>query len=98
MAASQKVSKIDPFRTRSTKVEVVRSTDALTPPAAVARAVDLFREAQDQLKHYEGEVSIHKEVVASYGEEEHARRLLHGTNRSFRVLGEESAATFVVVD
>ena len=35
----------------------------MTPPDEVAAAIDAFREAQDQAKHFEGEATIQKNIV-----------------------------------
>lgn len=98
MAKATKAKKVDPFKTKKTKTETSKMSDTMTPPPEVARAIDLFREAQDQAKHFEGEATIHKNVVLQYSEEEYAKRLLNGKNKSFKVLGEETMVTYVVMD
>lgn len=98
MAKTAKAKKVDPFKTRKTKTETVVAGDTLSPPKDVAEAIDAFREAQDQAKHFEGEATIHKNTVLSYSEGEYVKRLLSGKNTSFKVLGEETMVTYVVMD
>lgn len=90
--------KIDPFKTRKTKSEATPAGDTLTPPEEVARAIDSFREAQDQMKHFEGEMTIQKDVILNFSEEEYSKRLLNGQGDSFKILGEETMVTYVVMD
>lgn len=95
-AAAKKAS---PFKTRKTKTENAKAAgDTLTPPEEVAEAIDAFREAQDQMKHFEGEATIHKNTVLAYAESEYSKRLAHGKNKSFKVLGDETMVTYVVMD
>jgi hypothetical protein len=91
-------SPVHPFKTRKTKTETSKAGDTVTPPTEVARAVDAFREAQDQMKHFEGEMTIQKDVILSYAEPEYCKRLLNGMNQSFKVLGDETMVTYVVMD
>lgn len=93
-----KTKKIDPFKTKKTKTEVSKSGDTISPPPEVAEAIDAFRECQDQAKHFEGEATIHKNVVLNFSENEYVKRLLSGKNTSFKVLGEETMVTYVVMD
>jgi hypothetical protein len=90
--------KVDPFKTKKTKTAAQPAGDTLTPPAEVAEAIDAFREAQDQAKHFEGEATIQKNVILSFAEEEYVKRLLAGKNASFKVLGDETMVTYVVMD
>lgn len=95
-AAAKK--KVDPFKTKKNKTEVSDASDTLSPPQEVAEAIDAFRECQDQAKHFEGEATIHKNTVLNYSENEYVKRLLSGKNTSFKVLGEETMVTYVVMD
>jgi len=96
---AEPAKKGDPFKTRKTKTETAKAAgDTLTPPAEVAEAIDAFREAQDQAKHFEGEATIHKNTILAYSEEEYAKRLHSGKNKSFKVLGDETMVTYVVMD
>jgi hypothetical protein len=90
--------KVHPFKTKKTKTPVAKVNDAITPPEAVAQAIDSFREAQDQYKHFEGEMTIYKDQIMSFSTDEHAKRLLNGMNHSFKILGEETTVTYVVMD
>lgn len=93
-----KAKKIDPFKTKKTKTEASDASDTISPPKEVAEAIDAFRECQDQAKHFEGEATIHKNTVLSYSENEYVKRLISGKNTSFKVLGEETMVTYVVMD
>lgn len=98
MAKTSKPKKIDPFKTKKTKTEAADASDTLSPPEEVASAIDAFREAQDQAKHFEGEATIQKNIILNYSENEYVKRLLSGKNKSFKVLGEETMITYVVMD
>lgn len=98
-STAKKADKPSPFKTRKTKTETAKAAgDTLNPPTEVAEAIDAFREAQDQMKHFEGEMTIQKNTILAYSEEEYSKRLLSGKNKSFKVLGEESMVTYVVMD
>ena len=90
--------KIEPFKTRKTKTETKVAGDTITPPAEVAEAIDQFREAQDQAKHFEGEATIHKNTILNFAEEEYSKRLTSGRNTSFKILGDETMVTYVIMD
>ncbi len=96
--ATVKAKKIDPFKTKKTKTETSDANDTLSPPKEVAEAIDAFRECQDQAKHFEGEATIHKNTILNYSEDEYVKRLIGGKNNSFKVLGEETMVTYVVMD
>ena len=96
--SSVKMGKADPFKTKKTRSEATDESDTLSPPKEVAQAIDSFRECQDQAKHFEGEASLHKNVVLSYAEEQYVNRLSGGKNSSFKLLGEETMVTYVVMD
>jgi hypothetical protein len=98
MSKALKAKKVDPFKTKKTKTETSDASDTISPPKDVAEAIDAFREAQDQAKHFEGEATIHKNTVLAYSEEEYVKRMLAGKNKSFKVLGEETMVTYVVMD
>lgn len=98
MAKAPAKKKVDPFKTRKTKEEPKVAGDTINPPKEVAEAIDQFREAQDQAKHFEGEATIHKNTILAYSEEEYVKRLIGGKNTSFKVLGEETMVTYVVMD
>lgn len=98
MTKAAKAKKVDPFKTKKSKAETSHAGDTISPPKEVAEAIDAFRECQDQAKHFEGEATIHKNVVLNFSEEEYVKRLLTGKNTSFKVLGEETMVTYVVMD
>lgn len=93
-----KAKKLDPFKTKKTRAEVVDASDTISPPPEVAEAIDAFRESQDQAKHFEGEATIHKNTILNYSETEYVKRLINGKNASFKILGEETMVTYVVMD
>ena len=97
-AASKSAKKVDPFKTRKTKTEESAAGETITPPTEIAEAIDAFRECQDQAKHFEGEATIHKNAILSFSEEEYVKRLLSGKNTSFKLLGDETMVTYVVMD
>ncbi len=96
--AAAKTKKIDPFKTKKTKTEAAHANDTLSPPAEVAEAIDSFRECQDQAKHFEGEATIHKNTILAFSENEYVKRLMGGKGNSFKILGEETMVTYVVMD
>jgi len=93
-----KTKKVDPFKTRKSREPEAVAGDVLTPPEDVARAVDAFRDLQEQAKHFEGEATVQKDIVLGYGQAEYGKRVLKGMNRSFKILGEQSMVTFVAMD
>jgi len=97
-APAKTAKKLDPFKTRKTKGDEKVAGDTISPPAEVAAAIDAFREAQDQAKHFEGEATIHKNTILNFSEEEYVQRLVSGKNSSFKVLGDETMVTYVVMD
>lgn len=96
--AAKSGKKVDPFKTRKTKSEESVAGDTISPPAEIAQEIDAFRECQDQAKHFEGEATIHKNAILNFSEEEYVKRLISGKNTSFKVLGEETMVTYVVMD
>lgn len=97
-APPKSAKKVDPFKTRKTKTEDSDASDTISPPAEIAAAIDAFRECQDQAKHFEGEATIHKNAILGFSEEQYVKRLIGGKNNSFKVLGEETMVTYVVMD
>lgn len=96
--ATSKAKKNDPFKTRKSREPEAQVSDTLTPPHTVAEAIDAFREAQDQAKHFEGEATVQKDLILEYSQAEYSKRALAGMNRSFKILGEQSMVTYVVMD
>lgn len=89
---------VDPFKTKKTRTLAAKVNDTVTPPADVAEAIDEFRAAQEQAKHFEGEATVHKDKILAFSHGEYARRLLNGVNSSFKILGDETMVTYVVTD
>jgi hypothetical protein len=95
---SKTTKKASIFKTRKTRETTPQSGDTLSPPREIARAIDAFREAQEQMKHFEGEATVQKDAVNDYSRREYAKRVLKGKNKSFKLLGEQSMVTYVVMD
>jgi hypothetical protein len=92
-------STINPFKVRSTSDKgSSKKSDAVVVPAEVATAIDGFREAMEQAKHFEGEATLHKETVLSFARGEYAKRAMVGTTDSFKLLGEQAMVTYIVAD
>lgn len=98
MAKSTAVKKVDPFKTKKTKAPPSSASDTVTPPVEIARAIDQFRAAQDQYKHFEGEMTIYKDQIMTYSTQQYTTRVFSGMGASFKVLGEETMVTYVVMD
>lgn len=97
-APAKAAGKVDPFKTRKTKTDAPTANDTVTPPKAVAQAIDQFRECQEQAKHFEAEATIHKNEILEFTEKEYTERLMNGLEKSFKVLGEETMVTYVIMD
>ncbi len=98
VAKVEKPKKTDPFKTKKSKAETAGVNDTISPTPEVAEAIDAFREAQDQSKHFEGEATIHKNTILEFSEREYVKRLMGGKNVSFKILGDETMVTYVVMD
>lgn len=103
--ASAKVEKKKPveksggiFKTRKSREAAPQEGDTLTPPDTIQRAIDSFRDAQEQMKHFEGEATVHKDAINDYSRREYSKRVMKGKGRSFKLLGEQSMVTYVVMD
>lgn len=96
--AEKSASKSSPFKTRKTKIESAKVNDTVTPPKSIADAIDAFRECQDQARHYEGEATIHKDLVVDFAAQEFSKRLTSGLDSSFKILGHETMVTYIVSD
>lgn len=90
--------KVDPFKTRQSKLPESKANDTVTPPDEVREAIDAFRECQEQAKHFEGEATVHKDAILHYADQEYTKRLLSGIPKSFKILGEETMVTYIVTD
>src|SRR5690606_19071583 len=55
-----------PFKTKRSTAATKPVDNVLTPPPAVAEAVDAFRAAQDQARYYEGEMAVHKNTILEF--------------------------------
>lgn len=98
MAAQGKKKSADPFKTRKTKDTVDSKVDTITPPAEVQRAVDLFRENQEQAKHFEGEATVYKDRIVEFSLDEYCKRIYKGQNKSFKILGHETIVNYIIQD
>jgi hypothetical protein len=86
------------FKTRKSREAPPDTGDTITPPDDVSRAIDAFRDAQEQAKHFEGEATIQKDFINDYALKEYTKRAMKGKNRSFKLLGDQSMVTYVVMD
>lgn len=91
-------AKKDFFKTRKTRENEQEAGDTITPPEEIASAIDAFRDAQEQAKHFEGEMTIHKDEINEYSLKEFSKRVLKGKGKSFKLMGEQSMVTYVVMD
>jgi hypothetical protein len=89
---------INPFKVRSSSDKGSRKSDAVDVPFEVAQAIDGFREAMEQSKHFAGEAEVHKEAVLSFARGQYARRAMAGSTEGFKLLGDQSMVTYVVAD
>lgn len=97
-ATAAKGGKVDPFKTKKTTSAPPKVNDTVTPPEKVALAIDAFRECQEQAKHFEGEATIHKDLIMEFAGEEFCRRAINGIEDSFKILGDDTMVTYVVTD
>lgn len=92
-------SKADFFKTRKSREATTEKTgDTITPPDDISRAIDAFRDAQEQARHFEGEATIQKDFINDFALKEFSKRALKGKNKSFKILGDQSMVTYVVMD
>lgn len=96
--AQAKKKNLDPFKTRKTKESAETKVDTVTPPAEVQRAVDMFRENQEQARHFEGEATVYKDRIVEFSLEEYCKRVLKGQTKSFKVLGHETIVNYIIQD
>ncbi len=94
----QASSKSEFFKTRKSREEQQEAGDTITPPEEIKQAIDAFRDAQEQAKHFEGEATVQKDAITDYSLKEYTKRVLKGKTRSFKLLGEQSMVTYVVMD
>lgn len=88
----------DVFKTRKTREPDAQAGDTIDPPAEIARAIDEFRDAQEQAKHFEAEANIQKDAIGDFSRREYVKRVMQGKGKSFKLLGEQSMVTYVVMD
>lgn len=90
--------KKDPFKTRKTRTVAAKDSDTVTPPEEIAEAIDRFRGCQDQAKHFEGEATVYKDSIQNWAQAEFVKRVQSGIGGSFKIMGDETMATYVVMD
>src|SRR5688572_24922208 len=95
---TRKPAKADFFKTRKTREAEPEAGDTITPPEEVKQAIDAFRDAQEQMKHFEGEATVQKDAINDWSLKEFSKRVLKGKPKSFKLLGEQSMVTYVVMD
>jgi hypothetical protein len=91
-------SKAEFFKTRKTREAEPEAGDTITPPEEIKQAIDAFRDAQEQAKHFEGEATVQKDAINEFSLKEFSKRVLKGKARSFKLLGDQSMVTYVVMD
>lgn len=91
-------SKPEFFKTRKTREPELEAGDTITPPEEIQSAIDAFRDAQEQMKHFEGEATVQKDAINDFALKEYAKRVQKGKGRSFKLLGDQSMVTYVVMD
>ncbi|MBI2601463.1 MAG: hypothetical protein HYW48_00255 [Deltaproteobacteria bacterium] len=96
--AQRKRQKSDPFKTRKTKQPPTAETDTLTPSTEIRKAIDLFRDYQEQAKHFEGEATVYKDKILAFSIEEYCKRVFKGQAKSFKLMGNESIVNYIVQD
>ena len=94
--AAGKSGKADPFKVKKTKTTTTQQSDSVEAPEEVREAIEAFRECQEQAKHFEGEATMHKDVVMSYAREEYSKRALNGQEGSFKIMGDETMVSYVM--
>ncbi len=75
-----------------------KPSDVIKPPAEVRDAIDAFRDAQAQMKHFEGEATVHKDVINDFSLKEFSKRAMSGKAKSFRLESDENQVMYVVMD
>ena len=91
--------KIDPFKVKSSKTGTARpKAGQVKTPDDIASAVDSYREAQDKVKHFEGEAAMYKDTILAYTKSEYCRRALDGDTANFKVSGKVAQAMYIVMD
>ncbi|WP_207912211.1 hypothetical protein [Pseudobacteriovorax antillogorgiicola] len=98
VSAPKKSSKKDPFKTKKSRTESVQVSDTVEPPAEIKEAIDHFRDAQEQAKHFEAEATVHKDAIMEFASGEFCKRSQSGLDKSYKILGDESMVTYVVMD
>lgn len=90
--------KIDPFKTAKTRKTTGSKMETVKPPEAIAQAIDSFRKATEQAKHFQGEATVYKEAITEFSQKEYAKRAQNGKTTNFKLSGTESMATYIVQD
>lgn len=92
--------KDDLFKVRKTKADIStpKNADYIVPPDEIKSAIDSYRAAQDQAKHYEGEATVYKDTIIEYAASEYAKRAFSGDVKGFKMNGEEASVHYIVQD
>jgi hypothetical protein len=89
---------VNPFKVAKTK-KTASKTSAVAAPEEVQAAVAEYKEAQEQMKHYEGLMNIHKDAILSFAKPYHAKKNFAGCKKGFKILGkDESMTSYVAQD
>lgn len=95
---SATATKIDPFKIKKSSGKASGKLAGVKTPDNIADAVDAYREAQDKVKHFEGEAAIYKDTILSYSKSEYARRARTGETENFKLFGNKAMAMYIVMD
>ena len=75
-----------------------KPSDVIKPPSEVRDAIDAFRDAQAQMKHFEGESTVQKDIINDFSLKEFSKRAMSGKAKSFRLESDENQVMYVVMD
>lgn len=90
--------KPEPFKTRQTQKGKNAKVASVLPPPKIGQAVDEFCELRDDIKFKEGELTVLKDVVMNFAQDEFTRRTVTGIPGGFHVQGIKRSLTYVVQD
>ncbi len=99
-AARKPTSKTEIFKGRKNRdgETAGKPSDVIKPPEDIREAIDAFRDAQAQMKHFEGESTVQKDILNDYSLKEFSKRAMAGKAKSFRLESDENQVMYVVMD
>lgn len=101
MATAKKASKAKPniFKVRKTaEKKVTKSKATVLDPGTdeLKEAVDSFSSLKKQIKHLEGEMTVYKDMLTDFSEENYAERNKGGITGNFKIQGNETQINYIV--